>query len=89
MHAAMQLRVEGLTALRARTCLATVDLYAMLGKEPPAAAVRFQVVVKGKAFHVVELATGKTQGFRFSHPEAVSFAKQLERIKVRGAGLQA
>lgn len=89
MHPAMQQRVEGLNALRARATLATADFYAMIGKEPPAMSVRYQVVTKGEcAYHIVELVTGKTRGFRFSYKAAVDYAQQLEAKADRTARAQ-
>jgi len=79
MHPAIQQRIEGLEALRMRTASATAEFYAMIGRPAPAHQVRFQVVTKGpKAYHIIERATGKTRGFRFTYKEAVNFAQQLE-----------
>ena len=45
----------------------------------PAQKVRFQVKTVGpKAYHIVDLVTGKTCGFRFEHAAAVDYAIQLE-----------
>jgi hypothetical protein len=89
----MQQRVEGLEALRTRASAATTEFYAMIGKIPPAQPVRYQVVTKGpKAYHIIERASGKTCGFRFSWKEAVNFAQQLEAradgVKVTLAGVR-
>ncbi|MDH0640651.1 hypothetical protein N5D52_27380 [Pseudomonas sp. GD03860] len=79
MHPIMQQRVEGLKALRDRGTLAPAELYDKIGMDQPATSVRYQVVPKGEsAYHIVELATGKTRGFRFSYKAAVDYAKQLE-----------
>ncbi|TDV60135.1 hypothetical protein [Pseudomonas sp. LP_7_YM] len=79
MHPQLQQRLDGLNAMRVRTHSATADFYAMIGKEPPAQKIRYQVVAKSaSAYHVVEIATGKVRGFRFSCKEAVNFAKVLE-----------
>lgn len=41
--------------------------------------IRYQVVPKGdKAYHIVELKTGRVLGFRFSYRAAVNFAQELE-----------
>lgn len=54
MPPSMQERTEGLAALRVRATIATGAMYAMIGKEQPAQAVRFQVVNKGTgAYHVI------------------------------------
>jgi hypothetical protein len=75
----MQSAVDGWNAIRARTHTATAELYAMIGKEPPAQKIRYQVVTKGThAYHIVELSSGKVRGFRFSYKDAVKFAEELE-----------
>lgn len=79
MHPQIQQRVDGLNAMRARAHLATAEFYAMIGKEPPAQKVSYQAVAKSaKAWHVVEIGTGKVVGFRFSYKEASNYAQQLE-----------
>lgn len=79
MHVSIQNRVEVLTTLRIRARLATAELYALIGKEQPMQKIRYQVVTRGNAFHIVERDTEKTRGFRWTHKEAISFAKSLER----------
>jgi hypothetical protein len=79
MHPNIQQRVDGLNAMRTRVHIATAELYVMIGKEPPAQTIRYQVVAKGtSAYHIVELATGKVRGFRFTWKEAVNHAQVLE-----------
>lgn len=79
MHPQMQARVEGNIALQIRATAATAEFYAMIGKEPPESAVRFQVVTKGQnAYHVIERATNKVKGFRFSWKAAINLAQVLE-----------
>jgi hypothetical protein len=79
MHPQIQQRVDGLNAMRARTYFARAEFYAMIGQEPPAQKIRYQVVAKGtSAYHVVEIATDKVVGFRFSWKDAVNFAQVLE-----------
>ncbi|MGH8417997.1 MAG: hypothetical protein ACRER8_12055 [Pseudomonas sp.] len=79
MQPQLQQRVDGLTAMLTRTHLATAEFYAMIGKEPPAQKIRYQVKSVGaSAYHIVEIATGKVRGFRFSWKEAVNFAQSLE-----------
>jgi hypothetical protein len=74
----MQARVDGNVALRIRATAATAEFYAMIGKEPPASKIRYQVVTKGNAFHIVERSTGKVRGFRWTWKEAINFAQYLE-----------
>lgn len=79
MQSLMQQRRDGLQALRLRAVIATSEFYSLIGKELPAQSVRFQVKTVGpKAYHIVDLVTGKTCGFRFEHNSAVDYAKQLE-----------
>ncbi len=40
--------------------------------------IRFQVVTKGNAYHIVERSTGFTKGFRWTWKEAVNYAQVLE-----------
>ncbi|MNL64589.1 hypothetical protein D3C87_1888180 [compost metagenome] len=52
----------------------------MIGKASPAQKVRFQVKSVGpKAYHIVDLVTGKTRGFRFEYAAAVDYSIQLEQ----------
>lgn len=79
MHQLIQQKRDGLTAMRARAHLATAELYAMIGKEPPAQKIRYQVIAKSAdAWHIVELSSGKVRGFRFSYKEASNYAQVLE-----------
>ncbi|WP_327440248.1 hypothetical protein [Pseudomonas donghuensis] len=78
MHPVLQHRVDGLAALRARATLATADFCALTGRQAPAQKIRYQVVTKGKAYHIIEAATGKTKGFCFSYRAAVNFAQAME-----------
>jgi hypothetical protein len=79
MQSLMQQRIDGLQALRLRTVIATSDFYSLIGKEPPVQKVRFQVKTVGpKAYHIIDLITGKTRGFRFEYARAVGYAIQLE-----------
>jgi hypothetical protein len=55
----------------------------------PSKSVRFQVKTAGpKAYHIIDLVTGKTRGFRFEYASAVDYAIQLEekaRRQLEGA----
>lgn len=79
MHASIQQRLDGVAALHVRSRIATAEFYALIGKEPPAQQIRFQIRTAGNAYHIVERSTGKVKGFRWTHKEAVSFAETLER----------
>lgn len=78
MHPSIQQRVDGLAALHIRSTIATAAFYAMIGQELPVQKIRYQVITKGKAYHIVELATRKVKGFRWTWIEAINFAQQLE-----------
>ncbi|MBA6044058.1 MULTISPECIES: hypothetical protein [Pseudomonas] len=78
MHASIQQRVDGVAALHMRSRLATAELYAIIGKEPPAQKIRFQIRNVGNAYHIVEIATDKVKGFRWTWKEASNFAQALE-----------
>lgn len=79
MQTLLQQRSAGLNALRLRAVIATSEFYFMIGREAPVQKIRYQVVTKGaNAYHIVELATNKVKGFRFSYKAAVNFAQLLE-----------
>ena len=78
MHPSIQQRVEGVAALHVRSSIATAAFYALIGKEQPVQEIRYQVVTKGKAYHIVELSTRKVKGFRWTWKEAVNLAQVLE-----------
>lgn len=78
MHASIQQRVDGVAALHMRSRLATAEFYAMIGKEPPAQQIRFQIKNVGNAYHIVERSTGKVKGFRWTWKAASNLAQALE-----------
>ena len=78
MHHSMQQRVDGLAALRARSLMATAEFYELIGRPTPTAKPLFQAVAKGKAWHIIEIATGKTKGFCFSLKAAMVFVNAME-----------
>lgn len=78
MQTLMQQRFAGLQALRLRSIIATSEFYSMIGKELPVQEIRFQVVTKGNAYHIVERSTGLTKGFRWTWKEAINYAQVLE-----------
>ncbi len=84
MHDSIQQRVDGLAALRARSLMATAEFYELIGRPAPAREPLFQAVAKGKAWHVIEIATGKTKGFCFSHRAAICFVVAIEEdLRIR------
>lgn len=78
MHPRLQERVSGLADMRSRTIMATAEFYEKIGRPAPPAGPRFQAVAKGKAWHVIEIATGLTKGFCFSHQAAMHFVDAME-----------
>lgn len=79
MQTLLQQRFAGLEALRLRAVIATSEFYSLIGRDLPVQRTRYQVVTKGaNAYHIVELATDKVKGFRFSYKAAVNFAQLLE-----------
>ncbi|NWF07960.1 hypothetical protein HX810_09820 [Pseudomonas salomonii] len=78
MHASIQQRVDGVAALRVRSRIATAEFYALIGKEQPVQQIRFQIKNVGNAYHIVERATGKVKGFRWTWKEASNLAQVLE-----------
>ena len=78
MHASIQQRVDGVAALHVRSRIATTEFYALIGKEAPVQKIRFQIRNAGKAYHIVEIATGKVKGFRWTWKKANNFAQELE-----------
>lgn len=78
MHQLLQQRVDGVAALRARASIATAAFYAMIGKDQPVQEIRYQVVTKGNAYHIVERSTGLTKGFRWTWKAAINLAQVLE-----------
>lgn len=78
MNASIQQRVDGVAALRVRSPIATAEFYALIGKEQPMKQIRFQIKTADKAYHIVELSTGKVKGFRWTRKEASNFAQALE-----------
>jgi len=74
----MQQRVLGLADMRARSVMATAEFYEMIGRPAPPPGPRFQAIAKGKAWHIIEIATGKTKGFCFSHQAAMKFMDAME-----------
>lgn len=78
MHPSMQQRVLGLADMRARSVMATAEFYEMIGRPAPPPGPRFQAIAKGKAWHIIEIATGKTKGFCFSHQAAMKFMDAME-----------
>ena len=88
MHPSMQQRVLGLADMRARSVMATAEFYELIGRPAPSPGPRFQAVAKGKAWHIIEIATGKTKGFCFSHVAAMKFVDAMEAGAATKRGLQ-
>ncbi len=78
MHPLIQQRGDVLAALMVRSKMAREEFAHRANLVMPTEHVRFQVKTKGKAYHVVDLATGKTIAFRWAYKAAVDFALRLE-----------
>jgi hypothetical protein len=87
MHPLIQQKRDVLSVLLIRTQAAREDFARLANLPKPEKAVRFQVKTVGpKAYHIVDLVTGKTLGFRFEHAAAVDCAIQFEEKANRLAG---
>ncbi|MFV3406355.1 hypothetical protein ACNFIC_20745 [Pseudomonas sp. NY15463] len=78
MHPRLQESAACLADMRARSGMATAEFYEKIGRPAPLPELRFQPVAKGKAWHIIEIATGKTKGFCFSHRAAMRFVDVVE-----------
>ncbi|ANI54392.1 hypothetical protein [Pseudomonas sp. DR 5-09] len=78
MHPLMEQRVDVLRVLMIRTQAARETFARLAGLVIPEKKVRFQVKTVGKAFHVVDLSTGKTKAFRWTYKAALDMAIQFE-----------
>lgn len=74
MHHSMQQRVDRLAVLRARSLIATAEFYELIGRPAPAPAL-LQAVAKGKAWHIVEIATRQDQRLLLQSPCGHTFSK--------------
>ncbi|PLP96167.1 hypothetical protein CYD26_01300 [Pseudomonas sp. FFUP_PS_473] len=83
MHPAMQERAEGLAALDLRAHLTPTDFYAKIGRHAPALEPRFQTTNKGKMWHIIDRATGKTCSFCGNYPKALRVADAMEAAEQR------
>lgn len=88
MHPLMQQRVDVLRVLMIRTQAARETFARLAGLVMPEKKIRYQVKTVGKAYHVVELPTGKTKAFRWTYKAALDMAIQLEEKSNRPAGGQ-
>lgn len=86
MHPLIQQRVDVLRVLMIRTQAARETFARLAGLVMPEKKVRFQVKTVGKAFHIVDLATGKTKAFRWTYRAALDMAIQFEEKANRSAG---
>jgi hypothetical protein len=75
----IQQRRDVLGVMLIRSAAARVEFARLANLVMPEKPVRFQVKNVGpKAYHIVDLVTDKTCGFRFEYASAVDYAKQLE-----------
>lgn len=78
MHQAIQQRVDGAAALHVRSTIATAAFYALIGRNQLVQKIRYQIQTKGNAYHIIELSTGLTRGFRWTWRDAINFTQVLE-----------
>jgi len=78
MHPMMQQRRDVLDALMVRSQMAREEFARLVNLVMPEKPVRFQVRTVGNAYHIVDLVTGKTKAFRWTHAAALDMAKQFE-----------
>ncbi|PRA33776.1 hypothetical protein [Pseudomonas poae] len=79
MHHSIQSRRDIVDGLHQRSCLATIELYRLIGRPEPVIAFRMVVKPAGRDFfHVVDSQTDKVMGFRRNHNEACALARHLE-----------
>jgi hypothetical protein len=86
MHPLIQQRRDVLSVLMIRTHAAREEFARLANLVMPEKKVRFQVKTVGKAYHVVDLSTGKTKAFRWTHKAALEMAMQFEEAANRPAG---
>jgi IS4 transposase len=87
MHPLIQQRRDVLGALMVRSQMAREEFARLVNLVMPEKPVRYQVKNVGpKAYHIIDLVTGKTCGFRFEHASAVDYAIQLEEKANRLSG---
>lgn len=85
MHPLIKQRRVVLSALLIRTYQARETFARLANLVMPEKKVRFQVKTVGKAYHVIELATGKTKAFRWTYKAALDMAMQFEEKANRPA----
>jgi len=78
MHPMIQQRRDVLGVMLIRTAAARGEFARLANLPKLEKPVRFQVRTVGKAYHIVDLVTGKTKAFRWTHAAAVDMAKQFE-----------
>lgn len=78
MHPMIQQRRDVLGVLMIRTQAARGEFARLAGMAMPEKQVRFQVKTVGKAYHIVDLVTGKTKAFRWTYQASVDIAIQFE-----------
>ncbi|MGH8332977.1 MAG: hypothetical protein ACRER3_27165 [Pseudomonas fluorescens] len=78
MHPMIQQRRDVLGAMLIRSAAARGEFARLVNLVMPEKTVRFQVRTVRKAYHIVDLVTGKTKAFRWTYAAAVEMAKQFE-----------
>ncbi|WP_223519671.1 hypothetical protein [Pseudomonas sp. GL-B-19] len=86
MHPMIQQRRDVLGVLMIRSAAARGEFTRLVNLVMPGKSVRFQVRTVRKAYHIVDLVTGKTKAFRWTYAAAVDMAKQFEAQAARLPG---
>lgn len=74
----VRVAAEAREAMRLRCQVETQVFHSLIGRQSTVARIRFQIQVKGNAFHIVNLSTGKTCGFCFTYRAAQNFVDAME-----------
>lgn len=87
MHPSFQARFDELGVLLQKTKAARAGFYSRIDRPAPAKPVRFQITGESVGmFQIIDLITGKTQGFREGYKAAHDLAIQFEEKVSRMAG---
>lgn len=86
VHPLMQQRRDVVRVMLIRTRAARENFARLANLVMPKKDVRFQVKTVGKAYHVIDLYTGKAWAFRWTYKAALDMAIQFEEKVCRSAG---
>lgn len=75
---AVRTAAEAREAMRLRCQVATQQFMSSSGRAEAISRIRFQIHVKGNAFHIFDLSTEKVCGFCFTYRAAQNFVDAME-----------